>query len=275
MGAPSSAIPIETLYRRLGTGDWPVVLDVRREPAFRDSGRMLPGSLRQPAETVGAWPPEPEPGRDIVTVCVHGHEMSQGAAAQLRAGGRAARSLAGGLDAWIAAGLPMIATTARPEGMDARPSRWVTRERPKIDRLACPWLLRRFVEPRAEILYVEADPERVRAVAAACEGIPFDVPGVELSHDGQLCSFDTMLRYFDLHDPALDRLALIVRGADTAQLELAPEAAGLLAVALGVSALHADDDLAALDAGVRVYDAFYAWARFAAEERHNWPAATA
>ena len=150
----------------------------------------------------------------------------------------------------------------------------MTRRRPKIDRIACPWLIRRFIDPQARILFV--DPPEVANVARESGGVPFDIEGVELSHEGPRCSFDTMLRLFGLEkEPSLARLALIVRGADTARPDLAPEAAGLHAVSLGLSALAGDDDHGLLQQGFRVYDALFAWLRFAAGERHNWPAKVA
>ena len=148
------------------------------------------------------------------------------------------------------------------------PTRWITREKPKIDRIACPWLVTRFIEPAAEFIFVPAD--RVLAEAEARNATPFDIPGVAFSHDGDLCSFDAFIRHFELTDQALDRLALIVRGADTGRPDLAPECAGLLAVSLGISA-SACDDAEALALGFPVYDALYAWARDASGETHGWP----
>jgi hypothetical protein len=154
-----------------------------------------------------------------------------------------------------------------------RPSLWVTRRRPKIDRVACPWLVRRFVDPEARFLFV--DPDHVEAVAREADGVPFDIQGIELSHEGERCTFDTMLKLFGLErEPSLARLAIIVRGADTARPDIAAEAAGLHAVSLGLSALAGDDDAAMLRQGFIVYDALFAWLRFAAEERHNWPVKT-
>jgi hypothetical protein len=144
---------------------------------------------------------------------------------------------------------------------------WVTRERPKIDRIACPWLIARFVDPAAEFLFVPA--EEVRAVAARRGAIPYDVEGVELSHDGPLCSFDAVLKKYRLTDPALQELAVIVRGADTAQLDLAPQAAGLLAISLGLSHNFSDDH-EQLRYGFVVYDALYAWAKHVRDEKHTW-----
>jgi hypothetical protein len=148
----------------------------------------------------------------------------------------------------------------------------VTRARPKIDRIACPWLIRRFVDPEAVFLFVAAS--EVMAVAERFSATPFDVDGVFWSHRGDTCTFDTMLDAFGLGLEPLLHLARIVRGADTARLDLAPEAAGLLAVSLGFSRMHRDD-LVQLDAAMIVYDALYRWARDATGETHNWPAAGA
>jgi hypothetical protein len=149
--------------------------------------------------------------------------------------------------------------------------RWITRARPKIDRIACPWLIARFIDDEPEFLFVPA--ESVMDVARERQAIPFDVPGVELSHSGELCSFDAFLKKYRLDDPPLHALASIVRGADTGRLDLAPQAAGLLAVSLGLSALFSDDH-AMLDRGFVVYDALYAWLREARDETHGWPPAS-
>ena len=145
--------------------------------------------------------------------------------------------------------------------------RWITRERPKIDRVACPWLVTRFIDPQAEFLF--APPAEVRPRAADLNAIPYDVEGVELSHDGPLCSFDAFLQKYALTDPALHELAVIVRGADTDRLDLAPQAAGLLAISLGLSQLFPDDHQL-LARGFVIYDALYAWLQQAKGERHTW-----
>jgi hypothetical protein len=146
--------------------------------------------------------------------------------------------------------------------------KWVTRERPKIDRIACPWLITRFIDPEPRFLFVA--PGRVLEVAQRDGAIPYDIPGVELSHVGDLCSFDAFLRKYALADHALEALAVIVRGADTGKLDLAPQSAGLLAVSLGLSALF-KDDREMLRHGLVVYDALYAWLREARGETHGWP----
>ena len=146
--------------------------------------------------------------------------------------------------------------------------KWVTRERPKIDRIACPWLVARFIDREPEFLFVA--PSAVAAVAAETGAIPYDVPGVELTHENELCSFDAFLKRYALSDPALAQLAAIVRGADTGRPDLAPQAAGLLAISLGLSANFADDH-EMLAHGLIVYDALYAWCRSCRDETHNWP----
>jgi hypothetical protein len=146
--------------------------------------------------------------------------------------------------------------------------KWVTRERPKIDRIACPWLIRRFIEPEAEFLYVPA--AQVLEVARRTGATPYDIPGVEMSHVGDLCSFDAFLSKYRLDDPALRQLATIVRGADTSRLDLAPQSAGLYAVSLGLSQLFSDDHQM-LDHGMVLYDALHAWCRGCQDESHAWP----
>ena len=145
--------------------------------------------------------------------------------------------------------------------------KWITRERPKIDRIACPWLVARFIDKEPEFLFVP--PDQVMDTAARTGAIPYDVPGVELTHVGELCSFDTMLNKYALASPALQDLAVIVRGADTDRLELAPQCAGLLAISLGLSRNFADDH-EMLKHGLVVYDALYAWCCHARGERHSW-----
>lgn len=146
--------------------------------------------------------------------------------------------------------------------------KWITRERPKIDRIACPWLISRFIDPAAEFLYVPA--ADVLKVAAETGATPYDIPGVEMTHVGELCSFDAFLSKHALHDPALQQLATIVRGADTSRLDLAPQSAGLYAVSLGLSQVFKDDH-EMLRHGLVVYDALYAWCKTCQAETHNWP----
>ena len=256
----------QDLYARMGTAAAPILIDVRRQPTFDDADRMIAGARRRPPDTVETWRRELPAGSAIVVYCAHGLEIGQGVAAALRAAGLDARYLQGGISDWADTGLPQRLKTR------AQVRQWVTRERPKIDRIACPWLVRRFIDPEAEFLYVPAD--RVFDVARENGAVAYDIPGAEpFSHDGALCSFDGFLKTFGISDPALDRLALIVRGADTGHPELAPQSAGLLAVSLGLSANFADAH-GMLAQGLVLYDALYAWCRSLQSETHNWkPAA--
>jgi rhodanese-related sulfurtransferase len=266
MPAPT-IVTAQQILRRIGLPDAPVLIDVRTEEDFAADPRLLPGAIRRAHRDVADWAGG-FAGRDAVIVCQKGLKLSQGAAAWLRHGGASAESLEGGFEAWREAGLPLVAPTHLPPRDAAGRTLWVTRARPKVDRIACPWLIRRFIDPAAVFLFVA--PAEVAAVAERFGATPFDIEDVFWSHRGALCTFDVMLDEFALHTPALDRLALIVRGADTARPDLAPEAAGLLAASLGLSRMHRDD-LAQLEAGLALYDAFYRWARDATEETHNWP----
>jgi rhodanese-related sulfurtransferase len=256
-----TSVSPESLRTELAGRQPPLVIDVRRPPAFRAADRMIEGALRREPETVGRWAGELPPAASVVVYCVHGHEVSQGAAQALNERGIRARYLAGGVEAWIGAG---GSTQAKPAG---GPTRWVTRERPKIDRIACPWLIARFVDPDAEFLYVPT--ERVLAAAGERDAVPYDIPDVHFSHRGERCSFDAFVEHYRLTDPALAQLATIVRGADTGSLDLAPQAAGLVAVSLGLSRLYADDH-EMLRHGLVVYDALYRWCREGQEETHTW-----
>lgn len=228
----------------------PQILDVRRAAIVAAHPVVIADAVVRDLHGILDWAPRLEWWRPIVVYCAEGDERGRDAAATLRACGHDARALQGGLAGWEAAGGAL--TPLRP------PSRWVTRERPKIDRIACPWLIRRFIDPAAEFHYVPN--AKVRSFAAASGATPFDVPDVDYTHVGPACSFDAFIARHALRDPALDRLADIVRGADTAAMHMAAEAPGLLAVSLGLSQLLADDH-AMLRAGLLVYDALYAWCR--------------
>lgn len=145
--------------------------------------------------------------------------------------------------------------------------RWITRERPKIDRIACPWLIARFVDTSPEFLFVPA--EQVRTLAEKMDAIPYDVANVELTHDGPLCSFDAILKKYEIADPCLHDLAVIVRGADTSRPDLAPQCAGLLAISLGLSHNYSNDH-EQLQQGMVIYDALYSWLKFVRQEKHDW-----
>jgi rhodanese-related sulfurtransferase len=249
----------------LGSAAAPLVLDVRREERFRESGRILPGAVRCPPEEIGRFASNAIKRR-VIVYCVHGQEIGQQAAAELRSTGWEALYLQGGIEGLIASGLPVLRKRPDLGVTGERPSRWITRARPKIDRIACPWLVRRFIDPRAEFFY--APIERVSDEAKRLQAVAYDTPGAPIAHEGELCSFDALLRAFDLHPPALLALARIVRGADTGRPQLAPQFAGLLAFSLGLSRLHADDH-AMLDAALPLYDALYAWCQATPGEGHG------
>ncbi len=264
------AITVSQLSRLVGTPDAPLILDVRAEEDLFADSRLLPTSIRRDHKSVPSWTGD-FVGRSVVVACRGGLELSQGAAAWLRSAGARAEYLEGGFDAWRDAQGLLI----RPAHIPARDDRgrtvWVTRTRPKIDRIACPWLIRRFIDPAAIFLFVA--PSEVGSVADQFGATPFDVEETFWSHRGEVCTFDVMLEEFGLRSDALDRLAAIVRAADTARLDLAPQAPGLLAASLGFSRMYRDD-LTQLDATMGLYDAFYRWARDAAAETHSWPTAS-
>jgi rhodanese-related sulfurtransferase len=256
------SISAQALYSRLGTELAPIIVDVRGSPTFEADDTVIVGALRRLPVEVDDWRRELPERRSAVVYCAHGQEVSQNAAKTLRAAGTDAYYLEHGITGWAALGLP------RRRKLGAGSHGWVTRERPKIDRIACPWLIRRFIDPEERFLFVPT--ERVLAVAAETGATAYDIPGAEpFSHDGELCSFDAFLKEYGIEDPALDALALIVRGADTARLELTPQSPGLLAVSLGLSAIYADDH-AMLEHGMTVYDALYAWCRDCRDQGHDW-----
>jgi len=258
----TASISVSSLNHALASAEPPpLVVDVRKAPAFRESTYLMRGALRRDPERIDAWAGTLPRASSVVVACVHGHEVSQGAAAALGKLGLQARYLEGGVEGWREHGGAMA---EKPAGAATR---WVTRERPKIDRIACPWLVRRFIDPEAEFLYVPT-PE-VRKVAAERTAVPYDIPDVEFSHEGERCSFDAFIKVYGLRDPALEMLALIVRGADTARLDLAPQAAGLAAVSLGLSRLYRDDQ-EMLEHGMVLYDALYAWCKEGKDEVHTW-----
>jgi rhodanese-related sulfurtransferase len=262
-----ATITAQQLARRVGLPDAPLIIDVRTAEDAAADPRSIPCALRRDHREVATWAP-PLRNRTVVVTCRKGRKLSEGVAAGLRHEGARAEVLEGGFEAWAATGLPLVATQHIPPRDAAGRTLWVTRARPKIDRIACPWLIRRFVDSGAVFLFVAA--AEVPAVAERFGATPFDIDGVFWSHRGAACTFDTMLAEFGLSTPALGRLAAIVRGADTARLDLAPQCAGLLAASLGLSRQYRDD-LAQLEAGMALYDAFHICCRDATEETHNWP----
>lgn len=274
------SISPQELAARIGRADAPLLLDVRRKGKFLESPLLIAGAQRCAPEDVATFAAS-RPPREVVVYCVYGHNVSADAVTELRAAGWSAYALAGGIEGgedgvdapqdiaqWRAQ--QPLRLTKRPDwGVTGeQASRWITRERPKIDRIACPWLVQRFVDTRAEFFYVPTP--KVLDEAKRLGAVAYDIPGAPVSHEGELCSFDTLLKAFALTDPALDALARIVRGADTDRLDLAPQSAGLLAFSLGLSRLHADDDHAMLEAAMPLYDALYAWCRDAQGEPHSW-----
>lgn len=255
------------LARLVGTPPCPVLIDVRTDDDFGRDPRLIPGSVRRSHGDVAEWAPDLA-GRSAFVICERGLKLSQGTAAWLRHAGATADVLEGGFEAWMRAGFPLVPAAKLPARDRSGRTVWVTRARPKIDRIACPWLIRRFVDREAVFLFVA--PSEVEAVAERFGAVPFDVEGVFWSHRGGHCTFDTMVEEFGLATGPLSRLATIVRAADTARPDLAPEAPGLLAASLGLSRMYADD-LAQLEAGIALYDAFYRWCRDATDETHNWP----
>jgi rhodanese-related sulfurtransferase len=259
--AATNSISPDKLFRLIGTPNCPALVDLRA------AGDPIPGALRRRPEAVEAWAAALGAAAAVI-VCRDGSETSPAIAAWLRQTGLKAEILEGGADAWHGAGLPTVNEAVLPPRDGQGRTIWVTRARPKVDRIACPWLIRRFVDPAAIILFVA--PPEVAGTSERFDAAPFDVEGVFWSHRGELCTFDVMVEELGLGGiAALRRLAMIVRGADTARPEIAPQAAGLLAASLGLSRMYADDH-AQLEAGMPLYDAFYRWCRDAVDETHDW-----
>jgi rhodanese-related sulfurtransferase len=260
MPAPNT-ITVDKLARLIGTPACPVVVDLRSD------GDLIPGSVRRPAEGVDRCA-DSLGVKSVVALCTNGTETSPSVAAWLRTRGIGAETLDGGVAAWTKSGLATVRQAALPPRDDLGRTRWVTRGRPKVDRIACPWLIRRFVDPDAMFLF--AAPTEVASVGEHWDAAPFDVDGVFWSHRDELCTFDVLVDELGLASlPGLQRLAVIVRGADTARPDIAPQAAGLLAASLGLSRMFADDH-EQLEAGMLFYDAFYRWCRDAVDETHDW-----
>ena len=264
MAGPNE-ITVPQLNRLIGTPDCPVIVDISIDPDFNDDPHLIPGSFRHPHTDIPgliSW----LDGKPCVITCQRGIKLSQGMVAWLRGDGIAAEYLNGGMFAWRdASDTQRIPADAIPTPVDGA-TLWVTRHRPKIDRIACPWLIRRFVDPKARFLFVS--PAEVEGVAARYGATPFDVEGVEFGHRGDRCTFDAMLERFKLRSPALDRLADVICAADTNRHDQSPQAAGLLAISVGLSRQYKNDQ-AQLTAGLHVYDALYRWARDGFAETHD------
>ena len=252
MDGQTQSISSQQLYQNLGTASGPTLVDVRRQDAFGNDDRLIIGALRRPPEEMECCRKEFSTSRPIVAYCNRGREISQGVAEALRRAGVDAVYLDGGIGGWKEMRLP----TRRKH--DESENKWVTREHPKIDRIACPWLISRFIKPDAEFIYVP--PNDVAKVAAQVAGTPYDIKNVQFGHVGDRCSFDAIVDFYDIHDPALDHLATIVRGADTSRPDLLPQCEGLLAISYGLSA-NFPDDHQMLKHGMVMYDALYTWCR--------------
>lgn len=266
MPAPNEITPPQ-LMRLIGTPDAPRIVDVCVPEDFADDPHLIPTAIRARHTDLPALAARLGDGPVVIT-CQKGKKLSQGVASWLRGAGVNAEYLQGGNVGWASAGMPRVPAAAIPAQPDGS-TLWVTRHRPKIDRIACPWLIRRFVDPAARFLFVA--PAEVLDVAEKFNATPFDVEDVAFSHVGPNCTFDTMLETFALRTEALDRLAIVIRAADTDRHDLSPQAAGLLAISVGLSRQYRDDH-AQLDAGMAIYDALYRWARDGHTETHDWPA---
>ncbi|MCJ8322342.1 MAG: chromate resistance protein [Rhizobiales bacterium] len=250
-------ITISQLNRLIGLPDQPIIVDVCIDEDFKLLPRLIPSSFRHSFKNIAELAAELTTQK-VVIVCQKGKKLSQGAAAILRDCGVNAEFLQGGILAWQQAGLPLIPLK--------KSDLWVSKQRPKIDRIACPWLIRRFINPKAKFLFVEKS--EIANVAEKFDAIAFDIAGERYSHKGSGCTFDSLLEDFSLDTEALRRMATIIRGADTNKPELAPQVVGLLAISLGLSRQY-KDDLQQLEAGMAIYDALYRWARDAVNEQHN------
>ncbi len=265
--ATPNAIKPEKLLKLIGTANCPVIIDVRTDEDFAADPQFVPTSIKHSHKVITEWGKDLR-GKSVVVICHHGAKLSEGSAAWLRQFGADAVSLEGGFVAWQEAKHPLVPIEKIPPRDSEGRTLWVTRSRPKIDRIACPWLIRRFVDPSAVFLFVA--PSEVVGVADRFNATAFDIENTHWSHRGDLCTFDVMIEEFGLTSEPLQQLATIVRAADTARLDLVPEAAGFLAASLGLSRMYSND-LEQLKAGMLLYDAFYRWCRDATDETHNWP----
>lgn len=266
MPAPNE-ITARQLVRLIGTPNCPSLVDVCIPEDYVEDPYLIPGAFRHSHKDLGGLVQKLAGARAII-ICQKGLKLSQGVAAYLNASGLNAQYLEGGMRGWSKAFDTLrVPTDAMPDPMGGR-TLWVTRHRPKIDRIACPWLIRRFVDPGARFLFVA--PSEVLNVAERFDATPFDMEDIFWSHRGEMCTFDTMLDEWNLRTEALDRLSTVVRGADNNRHDLHPAAAGLLAISVGLSRQYRDDQ-AQLLAGLSLYDALYRWARDGHDEGHDWP----
>lgn len=258
-------ISVQQLSKLIGTPNCPIIIDVRTDEDFHADPFLIPSAMRHQFDQIDTLVPKLK-GASTIIYCQKGLKISQGASALLRTYGLQSETLEGGQFAWRDKGLPMVPQSQIPDKYGRDHTLWVTRHRPKIDRIACPWLIRRFVDPDAKFLFVA--PSQVALVAEKFNATPFDIKDAQWGHDGDLCTFDKMVDAFGVKTPAIERLSQIIRGADTNCHNLAPECAGLLAISVGLSRLYRDD-LAQLEAGMLIYDALYRWARDGFHEEHD------
>ena len=270
MASPNQ-ISVAQLGKLVGTPDCPPIIDLCIDEDFNLDPRMVPGAIRHDFRDVDGLAARARDGK-LILYCQKGLKISLGCAAMLQERGIDAEALEGGQFAWREADVPILSTSALPPRDGDGRTVWVTRHRPKIDRIACPWLLRRFVDPAVRILFVP--PQQVMAVAEKFDATPFDLEGVTFGHRADTCTFDTMLAEFGLESDALTHMAAIIRGADTGKPDLTPQSAGLLALSLGLSRMYRNDH-DQLDQGMVLYDALYRWARDARDEGHAWPEVSA
>jgi rhodanese-related sulfurtransferase len=260
----TTEITVSQLSRLIGLPQTLIIIDVRAPDEFAADPRLIPGAQRYDPEVITRSAARFE-CHSVIVVCQHGLQLSQGVCAWMRHKGIAAQTLQGGFAAWRAGGHLLIPADKVPARDAQGRTMWVTRARPKIVRIACPWLIRRFIDRESVFLFVA--PSEVMGVAKQFRATPFDVRGAVWDDRGDRCTFDVMIEEFALGSDALARLAVIVRGADTGRLELAPQSPGLLAASLGYSRMYRDD-LAQLEAAMPLYDAFYRWCRDAVNETH-------
>lgn len=262
MGATNNISPSQ-LIRLIGTPDCPLLVDVGLDEDYEQLPYLIPGAAHYLHQHLDVLHDAAEDCQ-VIVICQKGRKLSHGLMSLLQSIGIDAPYLTGGNGAWHRLDeAPSIAGNR----LNAT-QRWLTRHRPKIDPIAYPWLIRRFINPKAEFLLVS--PNEVLSVAERYDALPFDVPDVFWGHRGSGCTFDTLIDEFvtELDTLALQRLATVERAADTNQHDLAPEATGLFALSTGLSRLYQDDH-AQLKAGHAQYDAIYRWARDAYTETHE------
>jgi rhodanese-related sulfurtransferase len=260
----TTEITVSQLSRLIGLPHTPIIIDVRPDEHFATDPTLIPAARRREARAVADWASD-YADQSVIIVCRDGLQLSQGVSAWMRSQNIDGQTLEGGFVAWRAdEHLAVPASKLPPRNGQGR-TLWVTRARPKVVRIACPWLIRRFIDTEAAFLYVA--PSEVMAVANRFQATPFDVRGAFWDDRANKCTFDVMIEEFDLDSDALARLAEIVRGADTGRLDLTPQSSGLLAASLGYSRMYRDD-LAQLEAAMALYDAFYRWCRDAVNETH-------